>query len=232
MALRLMEVEPREYTFVVTPTGNDPAALIAHWLKLGELLGSRVVPVGHKSLQGLIRAQRAIPNHAQRWCTKYLKLQPYYRWLATVAPATSYVGLRADEETRPGMIFPNANGITMRFPMQEWGWTLDHVRGYLAERGVEVPDRTDCKLCFWQKLAEWYELWRDDPEAWREGIELEAFVTAERGAPFTFRSPSRDTWPASLAELGARFAAGDVPTRSIDRLAKYRDAGTCRVCTL
>jgi 3'-phosphoadenosine 5'-phosphosulfate sulfotransferase (PAPS reductase)/FAD synthetase len=235
MALRLAEVEPRDYTFVCTPTGDEPEEMFAHWRKLGEMLGKPILPIMGGTLDGLIRQQRALPNHKQRWCTRILKLEPYYKWLAGQAPCVSYVGLRADEESRPGMIFPDADGIEMRFPMREWGWKLADVWAYLDNLGIDIPKRTDCKKCFWQTLAEWYLLWLNDRSTYLEAEGLEGFVTDERGEVRTFRSPQRDTWPASLRDMRLRFEAGDVPQRSLNIMAKrdqMRRVGSCRVCTL
>lgn len=234
LALRLAEVEPRDYVFVCTPTGNEPPAMFAHWRKLGNLLGKPILPIMRHTLKGLVVAQRAIPNHRQRWCTRKIKLEPYYQWLEEQKPCVSYVGLRADEESRPGMIFPDAEGVTMRFPMREWGWTIDDVLAYLVEREVEVPVRTDCQWCFWQKLGEWYELWRDDLASYMEAEGLELYVSDQRDTARTWRSPSRDSWPAGLRELRLRFEAGDVPTRSLAKMEsdRLRNIGTCRVCTL
>jgi 3'-phosphoadenosine 5'-phosphosulfate sulfotransferase (PAPS reductase)/FAD synthetase len=239
MALRLAEAEPRDYIYAITPTGNELPEMYAHWRWLAERLGAPLTPLvaGGKlyatnTLQSLIREQRALPNHAQRWCTRKLKLEPYYAWLATQAPCVSYVGLRADELSRPGMIFPDADGIQMDFPMQRWGWSIDDVRTYLARAGVTIPERTDCAMCFWQKLGEWYELWLNHPDQYAEAEELEAFVSEARGKAYTFRSPQRDSWPASLADLRKRFEGGAVPQRSLNIMDAARQSGSCRVCTL
>lgn len=232
MALRLAEIEPRDYIYVCTPTGNEPEELFAHWRHLGEVLGKPILPIMRDTLHGLIRKQRRLPNHRQRWCTRMLKLEPYYQWLTDQTPCVSYVGLRSDEQSRPGMIFPDADGITMDFPMRRWGWTIDDVQTYLASKNVSIPRRTDCKDCFWQTLGELYLLWKDDREGYLAGEELEDFVTAEKGATYTFRSPQRDTWPASRRDLRARFEAGDIPTRSLAMMDKRRMIGACRVCTL
>lgn len=232
MALRLAEVEPRDYVYVITPTGNELPEMIAHWLKLSKMLGAPLTPIPTRSLQGLIRDQRALPNHAQRWCTRMIKLDPYYAWLRSQGDVVSYVGLRADEEGRPGMIFPSTGTIVSDFPMQRWGWKVDDVRGYLSERGVTVPDRTDCAACFWQKIGEWFLLWRDHPDQYAEAEGLEEFVIAERGEVRTFRSPQRDSWPARLSDLRREFEAGRVPKASLDRMDKVRQSGACRVCTL
>jgi hypothetical protein len=239
MALALAEREPRDYFYVITPTGNELPEMYDHWRKLAELLGKPLTPMvaqgklfATHTLQSLIREQVALPNHTARWCTRILKLEPYYEWLATQTPCVSYVGLRADEEGRTGMVFPDADGVQMRFPMQEWGWKLQDALDFLAEKAVTVPERTDCAVCFWQKLGEWYLLWLNHPDLYAEGEELEGFVTRGRNKPYTFRSPQRDAWPASLADLRREFEKGRVPQRSLDMMDKRRLVGACRVCTL
>ncbi len=232
MAVAMAYFEPGDQTYVITPTGNELPAMVSHWLKLGAMLGSPLVPVSRQSLQGLIRQERMLPNHRARFCTRKLKLEQYYGWLAAQTPCISYVGLRADEESRTGMIFPDASGVQMDFPMRRWGWTLNDVVDFLAWIGLDIPDRTDCAMCFWQKLGEWFGLWRDHPDLWREAEELELWVQEERGSPVTLRSPSRDTWPADLRSLRLRFEAGDVPTRSLVMMDKRRQVGACRACTL
>lgn len=240
MALRLKELHPEmDATYVITPTGNELPSMIEHWRHLAQMLGQPLTPLvangklyATHTLQSLIREQKALPNHRSRWCTRVLKLEPYYSWLATQAPAISYVGLRADEQSRPGMLFPDTDGIQMRFPMREWGWKLQDVLDYLAEKGVTVPERTDCAACFWQKIGEWYMLWRDNNAQYLEAEELEEEVIAARGTVYTFRSPQRDSWPARLRDLRQRFESGDVPERSLKIMDKRRLVGTCRVCTL
>jgi hypothetical protein len=223
MALRLAEVEPREYTYVCTPTGDEPEALFAHWRALSARLGKPILPLMHPlGLNGLIAKQRALPNYRQRWCTRLLKIEPYRAWLALQAPAVSHVGLRADEEGRAGGVYDDMAGITMRFPLREWGWTLDDVWTYLDQQRVHIPRRTDCQRCFFQTLYEWWLLWRFSPDIYAEAEAQEAMTG------HTFRSTKRDTWPASLAELRVQFAQGYIP--------KQRDAALqalqCRMCTL
>lgn len=230
LALRLHELNPTTpYMYVCTPTGDEPPEMIEHWLLLGRLLGSAIVPVtSGASLDGLIRRQNALPNWRQRWCTRMLKIEPYAQWLAFQCKfntrVISHVGLRADEEEREGGDYTNVPGVEMKFDMRDWGWSLADVLGYLKQREVSIPKRTDCLKCFYQRLVEWYEFWRDHRTVWLEGEALE-----ERTG-HTFRSPGRDTWPAAMKDLRARFEAGDIPkdTRKIDPL----EASKCRVCRL
>jgi len=224
MALRLAEVEPRRYTYVCTPTGDEPPELFAHWRHPGDLLGSSILPINFReSLDGLIREQGALPNWRQRWCTRMLKIEPYAAWLKQHAPAVSYVGLRADEPARAGGDYAAIPGIESRFPLREWGWGIEEVLAYLDDRGVVVPRRTDCQKCFFQALPDWFVLWRDNPAVWAEAEELEALTG------HTFRSPGRDTWPASLAELRSAFERGRVPRHAGQEVLPLMQ---CRVCRL
>jgi 3'-phosphoadenosine 5'-phosphosulfate sulfotransferase (PAPS reductase)/FAD synthetase len=224
MALRLAEVEPRDYVYVCTPTGNEPAAMFDHWKHLSALLGTPLTPVIGGTLDSIIAEQEAIPNFRMRFCTRMLKIAPFAAWLTQHEPCTAYVGLRADEDERAGGDYLDVPNVTMRYPMREWGWKIGHVLSYLESRDVQIPARTDCQLCFFQRLTEWHTLWREHPEAWAHGEALEAQIGA------TFRSPGRDSWPAALVDLRAEFEKGNAPkgANQPDLFAEMK----CRVCRI
>lgn len=228
MALRLREVEPEtDFTFVCTPTGNELPEMFEHWKRCGELLGKPILPVMHATgLKGVIRKEKMLPNFRARFCTRILKIEPYRAWLAANTPATSYVGLRADEMGRAGGAYSDIPGVEMRFPLREWGWGLAEVLDYLECRQVTIPRRTDCAVCYHQRIGEWWELWRSYPAEWAEGEALEA----EMGG--TFRTPGRDTWPSSMKGLREAFESGRIPKTVQQTGNLFRDVGECRVCTL
>lgn len=238
LALWLKENEPRDYQFVWTPTGNELPEMLDHIIKLRDLLGAPILPVTMgRGLGEQIKRERMLPNNRARWCTRKLKLAPYYDYLAKVAPATSYVGLRADESERQGMIFPEPDGITLRFPLREAGFSEADVWDYLDARGVTIPARTDCAWCYHQTLGEWWRLWKLHPDLWAEGEAMEAHISELHGKPCTFRNDSRDTWPASMAGLRAEFEKGRVPPRTVQQIDMFHGerrqmTGACRVCSL
>jgi len=205
LALRLAEVEPRQYRYVCTPTGDELPEMMEHWARLERLLGAPIERLGTATLPGLIYQQHALPNVWMRWCTRMLKIEPFESYLVMHLPCTVYVGLRADEAAREGVIYEASLLITQRFPLREWGWGLRNVTDYLAQRGVSIPARTDCAACFFQTLAEWHALWRDHSERYARAEAWEAFTG------HTLRSPQRDTQPTGLAELRAKFESGYVP---------------------
>lgn len=230
MALRLQEVEPRDYIFAITPTGDELPEMLDHWKHLGELLGTPLTIVtSGKSLQGLIREQNALPNWRMRWCTRILKIEPFNTFLHEHQPAVSYVGLRADEpeSVRKGMILGGVTDVTQRWPLREWGWGVDDVWKYLEEKGVTIPVRTDCARCFFQRLGEWWNIWRYYPEIYADA------EANEEMTGHTFRSPQRDQQPAGLKELREKFEKEYIPAGAHAQLSLMDTREqSCRVCSL
>lgn len=228
MALRLKELHPdRAYTYVCTPTGNELPEMFNHWAMLRQRLGGNFIPIMGGTLEGQIEKQGCLPNFRMRWCTRILKIEPYAAWLMQQSQnyerIVSYVGIRADEEEREGGDYTNVPGIEMVFPMREWGWGINDVMDYLQGQCITIPDRTDCALCFFQQLYEWWILWKDHPDLYQRGVDLEAATN------HTFRTDGRDTWPTSLAGLREKFEAGFIP-RNKKRQGDLFGTLQCRVC--
>jgi 3'-phosphoadenosine 5'-phosphosulfate sulfotransferase (PAPS reductase)/FAD synthetase len=218
MAIRLQETEPDDYIFAMTPTGRELPPVIDHWKRLEDRLKSSLVKVPAPTIVELIVKFRALPNWRMRWCTRLTKIEPFMDYVKGIAPAKTYIGIRADEvsgeNAREGTDWNGIPGVIQDFPLVRWGWGISRVQSYLAEKGVEIPKRTDCDFCFFQRLIEWYEFWRDWPEQWKEAEALEKFTG------FTFRSAERDTWPASMEGLRKCFEEGKVPIETRNRERK------------
>lgn len=159
-------------------------------------------------------------NNRQRWCTRLIKIEQCIAWLQRNPGTTLCVGLRADEPERQGLYGEHA---TYRYPLREAGLDINGVLALCDRYDMRPKFRTDCAVCPYQRLAEWYWLWRDHRDLWVQGEAWEA------ATEHTFRSPSRDTWPAAMKDLRARFEHGDVPERSLKNMARDQ---ACRVCSL
>jgi len=219
MALLMWE-RGEDFDLFFTPTGNELPDLIGHMTAVLARIGKTLIQPPNRSLGEWIEHFNALPNHRQRWCTRLIKIEPCVTWLKKNPGTTLCVGLRADEEARVGLYGEFA---TYRYPLREAGMGLDEVLALCDRFGLRPPNRTDCAVCPYQRLAEWYELWRDHPVEWAQG---EAW---EKRMGKTFRSPGRDSWPASMANLRVRFEAGEAPLRSIKNMERDR---ACRVCSL
>lgn len=201
-----------------TSTGNEPPGVREHIERLAEYTGADLVQLGAPTLFDTIEQNRMIPNFWARFCTRQIKIEPCIAFFHTLPRGhTLHVGLRADEPTRVG-IYDEL--VDRRFLLRELEWDVEDVVNYVNEQGFVPPTRTDCMLCPFQGLRDWYWLWSTHPEEYRLGCRIEAALG------HTFRSPSRDSWPTALVDLGHEFYRGTpLPNRVIDRT-------TCRVCTL
>jgi 3'-phosphoadenosine 5'-phosphosulfate sulfotransferase (PAPS reductase)/FAD synthetase len=206
MALRLREMNTEvDYDFICTPTGNELPEMALHWDRLGTLLGKPVKCITNgRTLSGLIVQWRALPNWRMRWCTRVLKIEPFQEYIAQHTPCVVYVGIRADEADREGVDYGDAL-IQRTFPLVEWGWGLGDVKKFLADRGVSIPERTDCAICFFQTIYEWWKLWQQHPG------EFDRAIAFEELTGHTLRSDQRDTWPAALKDLKKEFESGRLP---------------------
>jgi hypothetical protein len=226
MALRLAEVEPRDYIYLITPTGDELPEMVDHWNRLENMLGKPITRVTNQTLDFWIDHFKALPNWRQRWCTRLLKIEPCIAWIKAHQPATLYVGLRADEEERRGIY---SDDVISRFPLREWGWGKNDVWEYLMQRGVSIPTRTDCARCYGQRLSEWRHLWRKYPSVYADA------EAQEQRIGNTFRSPGRDSYPASLVQLRSEFEREVADASRQGQLfdAGFNDEkGACRVCSL
>ena len=219
LALRLLEIEPRHYQFVITPTGDELPPMQEHWEYLERLFLSPLMTVGKGlTLKQIVNHEGMIPNFRARFCTRMLKIIPFQEYVLAHRPCTIYVGLRADEEGRAGIEWDDPQ-ITVRYPLREWGWDETAVWGYLHTANVTIPERTDCARCFYQTLYEWWLLWKTYPDIYQDAVEEEQRIG------HTYRSPQRDTHAAELCKLREEFEQGYVPK-------PRKRAGGCRVCTL
>jgi hypothetical protein len=221
LALLLADTEPRDYTYICNWTGNEPPDLFRHLAHMETLLGKPIHHVGcGTDLYGVIDKCKMIPNFRSRFCTRMLKIEPTIEYFEGLPKGSVlYVGLLADEPVRDGIY---GEDIVCRFPLKELGWNKAMVRLYNAQRGVTIPDRTDCLLCPYQRIEQWYKCWRDYPEVFARGVALEAKYG------HTFRSAGRDTWPARLEDMAKEFASG----RKVRPYVKKNETEVCRVCSL
>lgn len=220
MVLAMLERGYRVDRLLITPTGDELPEMQAHWDAIAKRVGLPLERPAGPTLAEAMEKNNAVPSNHMRFCTRLVKIQPVIAWVARQSAehvVTLYVGLRADEEERTGIV---SEKIQTRFPLRELGMGLRDVWTFLRERGVVIPRRTDCARCFYQKLEEWYLLWRDHPDIWAAAEADEAHYG------YTFRTPGRDTWPTALKDMRARFEDGQIPigAQKLERRERFTEA--------
>jgi len=183
-----------------------------------------------------------LPASHMRWCTKYLKLKPFERYVGE-APVISYVGIRADED-REGYISRKPN-IKPVFPFKEDGLCYPDIVRLLEESGIGLPayrtwrSRSGCYFCFFQQKMEWVGLLENHPDLFRLASAYEK-VDATTGKRFTWcdsESLEELSRPERIAVIKAeyqtRMARCVGPgSRLYDLLQDQDEPSPCLVCTL
>jgi 3'-phosphoadenosine 5'-phosphosulfate sulfotransferase (PAPS reductase)/FAD synthetase len=121
-----------------------------------------------------------LPSSRMRWCTEYLKIKPFEKYVGT-DPVHLYVGIRADEN-RTAYVSSKPNIKTV-LPFVEDGITVTDVYRILEESGLGLPSyyswrtRSGCYFCFFQRRAEWVGLMENHPELFELAKQYEKIET-------------------------------------------------------
>jgi 3'-phosphoadenosine 5'-phosphosulfate sulfotransferase (PAPS reductase)/FAD synthetase len=178
-----------EMEYVFCDTEKELPETYEYLDKLEAYLGKPIIRLKHdgKGFDELLQSRNGfLPSPQVRWCTQYLKIVPFERYIGETS-CVNYIGLRADEPHRKGYISTKPN-ITARYPFIEDGITQEDVMRILDESGLGLPDyyrwrsRSGCYFCFFQQKIEWVGLLENHPDLFEEAIkyEKEDVQTGER----------------------------------------------------
>jgi 3'-phosphoadenosine 5'-phosphosulfate sulfotransferase (PAPS reductase)/FAD synthetase len=195
------KVENLEYVFCDTGEELDETYEYIH--RLQDFLGSKINWLkSEKDFRYYVDLYNGVlPDPQKRWCTRMLKIKPYEDFIGD-DPAISYVGIRADEPHRKGLISTKSNIKTV-FPFVENNIRLEDVERILRESGLGVPryyewrSRSGCYFCFFQQKREWIGLLQNHPKLFEEAKKYEKF-DPETGERYTWNQGE------SLDELANR----------------------------
>lgn len=122
------------------------------------------------------------PFPATRWCTQGWKTDPINHWAKAQHIETQLIGIAADEAHRQkGRACPLCDRDITR------QGCIDIIRA----EGLDVPQKSGCWICPFQRAEQWRELWRRYPELYERAARLEELSTARRGGVVTMLDPSQ-----------------------------------------
>ncbi|KFZ30779.1 hypothetical protein IDSA_06720 [Pseudidiomarina salinarum] len=141
----------------------------------------------------LKKHQNFLPSQRDRWCTVQLKLKPFEQWADDFIKEgyriVNYVGIRADEPSRTGLLTIDKPIATV-MPFREDGIVKSDIENILQRNGLDLPDyyswrsRSGCSFCFYQKKIEWIRLKEKHPDLFEQAKKFEKGednnVTGER----------------------------------------------------
>lgn len=192
------KVENIEYVFCDTDKELDET--YEYLKKLEVYLGKTITYLRNdeRGFDELLHVRNGfLPSPQVRWCTQYLKLKPFEKYIGDTN-CINYIGIRADEH-RAGYISTKLN-IIPKYPFKEAGITKADVIKILEDCGLGLPSyykwrsRSGCYFCFFQQRIEWVGLLENHPDLFKKAMGYER-INPETGERYTWASRE------SLAEL-------------------------------
>jgi len=169
--------------YVFTDTHAEAEALYENLSNLEDFLGIEINRLAHaKGLYGVIDQYNGfLPSMKARWCTRELKIIPYQNWVRSVLREGqvlhSFVGIRADEEQRHGLV-ASSRQLISHFPFQDLGVYRNDVFAILQET-VGIPGfysgrtRSGCSVCPFMRKSELLATLRWEPAAFDKAASCE-----------------------------------------------------------
>lgn len=208
LAIYLMDRVP-DLEYVFCDTEKELPETYDYLQRIEAHLGKTIVRLKHDGRgfdHHLAMRHGFLPSPLNRWCTEYLKLRPFERYVGS-APVNSYVGIRADED-REGYISHRPN-IRAVFPFREDGIVKQDVINILEGCGLGLPEyykwrsRSGCFFCFFQQKIEWVGLIENHPHLF-EQAQIYEHLSRETKHRFTWaQGESLDdlTKPERVAQI-------------------------------
>lgn len=240
-------VDRLEYVFC--DTEKELPETYAYLEKVEVFLGHPITRIRPDvGFDDLLEARRNfLPSPQIRWCTEYLKLKPFERYIGD-DPVVMYIGIRADEPSRTGYVSTKPN-IRARFPFVEEGLQLRDIMRILNDSGLGLPDyykwrsRSGCFFCFYQQRREWVGLWETHRDLFAQAMayEREDPVTGELYTWVQGLSLAELAKPSKMAAIKAEYErrrasrkteAGDGLLRSVLDVHCDDERSGCTICHL
>ncbi len=193
-----------------------------------------------------------LPSPQMRWCTEYLKIKPYERYIGD-DQVISYVGIRSDEGHRKRYISTKPN-IVAKYPFVEEGIKRSDVieilnTTYVGGKPLGLPtyyewrSRSGCYFCFYQQRREWVGLLETHPELFQKAMayEKEDQVTGERYTWVQGESLAELAQPERVAQIKRDFEArtarqaghaSERPLVNVFAAEADEDPSGCTICHL
>ena len=119
---------------------------------------------GGLSLIDYCEQSRVLPQAAVRWCTIEWKVKPIGRYAETHGVTVQHIGIAADEAHRQ---------TTKSRPLCDRNITRQGCIEIIQAEGLDVPPKSGCWICPFQRHEQWRELWRRYPELYERAARLE-----------------------------------------------------------
>ena len=110
-----------------------------------------------------------IPQQYPRWCTGDWKRGPMYQYVKR--PCFMHIGIDAGESDRAALA--TSRGIENRWLLIEYDIDRKGCKKIISDHGLEIPMKSGCYICPFQKPGQWKELRTKHPDLFCKAENLE-----------------------------------------------------------
>lgn len=135
--------------------------------------------------------KKIMPSMMFRWCTEKFKIRPVHDYINSQLEEGEecelLIGIASDEAHRAK---PPQNPPTwmrnkiFKYPFVEHDIPRDQNVCIIKQHGFDVPPKSGCFYCPYQKVSELKQLYKDEPELYEMAKKIEETVNAKRVAEF------------------------------------------------
>lgn len=177
----LLANEGRPPLAVFADTGGEwpeTIAFVEVFRRWYEARGGELVTVKPpESLEAYSLRTGRMPMRRLRWCTDRFKIEPVRKHLDAIRQGeavTLFVGIDADEAHRAQKSDRDPKWITKVFPLFERDLGRDDCIRIIERAGLQVPPKSGCFFCPYQRLDGWRMLYRNRPDLYARAEAIEA----------------------------------------------------------
>jgi len=154
---------------------------------------------------------RLTPYAGARWCTAGWKTDVLDHWAAAHGVDVQLIGIAADEaHRRKGRVCP----------LIDRGITRARCIEIIQAEGLDVPQKSGCYICPFQRWLQFAELYRRHPELYERAANLERLATERRGSKTVLHISSKVTLDEFRRGLNSQTSWLD--DSELDGLLAYR----------
>lgn len=154
---------------VFSDTGCEKPSTYCTIDKMQKLFNIEVIHSDLGNLYDYCYNKKVVPLRMFRWCTDKFKIRPINKWVKdnNLEDAIKIIGFCSGEENRIKY------DDTTEYPLIDLGINREGCKDIIRSVGWDVPDKSGCYFCPFQKKLEWIALQRNDPMLFNNVVKLE-----------------------------------------------------------
>lgn len=153
-----------------------------------------------KSIEMFVLRKKIIPDRLRRWCTQEWKIRPIANWKRYKGDSELILGIDHGERHRA------AGRTDAKFPLIEMGIDRAECEYIIRHAGLQVPEKSGCWFCIFQRLDGWKHIFLQHNDLWRRAKNMELAAQC-RGSSSKYLKTLRPDG-ISLAEMELSFLRG------------------------